>query len=794
MAIIGEAFVRIRPIDEITPAVQKQGAEIEKNVGGKAEKASGRFRTAMGSITKSLGSSFSPALGPIQEVFEKVEGIGEAAGEMRSKTGKSFIALGGAATAAGVLLQGMGDKDKIAMGQLKTAIENTGGSWEKYKDETEETVKTEEKYGHTAAETQSALNVLVTRTGKVKESYESMSLVTNLAANRHMSLSSAAGIVARVMNGNTRVLRQYGISTAELNKLTDTGAKKAKEDAMAKLIQQDATTKAAISTLKERDASIKAQLATTTSKKERKLLRDELVKDRLEHTKLADSLSKNKDKEKDLHTAIKGSTDATKNGAAAIDLLSKKMKGQADIAADTFTGKMKEARAKVDDFVASWGSKLGPAITASGPALLGIGAIIEAGPIDKFKKLAGGIGKIPGGIGKIQKAVKEWTVVQWLLDAATSPMLLIPLAIAAIVAAFVIAYIKIKPFHELVNKIAHDMKKWFIDAFDAVKKAFKTFVSDFESVWKTVVDIVKKYGLIVVALFAPMIGIPLLIIVHWKQITAFFSKLVADVEKILGSLVHSVSNFFTTMWHNARQIASNLINDVVNFFKSLPGRISSGLSSLAGTVGSAIARGFSNISGVVKRAFGGAASWVLNAGRNAINGFINGARQMFGSIGRTLAGAKRWVTDAFGNAGGWLLGIGHSIVQGLINGIKNLAGGVGGALKDAISGIPAGVKKFFHISSPSRLMMDLGGNISEGMAIGIASKTHMVKNAADKLTRLAVPTTTHAGANIGIVGSGGQISSSRVINLFPNAVIDFGNQDPAAVVKRLERAVLASRL
>jgi hypothetical protein len=64
---------------------------------------------------------------------------------------------------------------------------------------------------------------------------------------------------------------------------------------------------------------------------------------------------------------------------------------------------------------------------------------------------------------------------------------------------------------------------------------------------------------------------------------------------------------------------------------------------------------------------------------------------------------------------------GRNVVVGLINGIKSGAS----QLVDAVTGIAgdalAAFKKKFGIASPSRVMMDMGGHLSAGLALGIRS-------------------------------------------------------------------------
>lgn len=68
------------------------------------------------------------------------------------------------------------------------------------------------------------------------------------------------------------------------------------------------------------------------------------------------------------------------------------------------------------------------------------------------------------------------------------------------------------------------------------------------------------------------------------------------------------------------------------------------------------------------------------------------------------------------------LSIGKGMISGLVNGITSAPGRVWNALKSIVMNGVTNVKKLLGINSPSRLFMGFGGNLSEGMAIGIDRK------------------------------------------------------------------------
>lgn len=164
---------------------------------------------------KAVGASFSKMGAMIGgEVGDMLTRAGEgitALSESAKGMGPKLAAGGAAATGLGVALSMMGSKDKEAQNALQAALVATGHSMEEFKGGIEETIKQQENYNHSAASTQQALATLTEATGSPKKAIESMGLVADLAAAKHIDLNSAAMMVAKGLNGNAKIFKQYGV-------------------------------------------------------------------------------------------------------------------------------------------------------------------------------------------------------------------------------------------------------------------------------------------------------------------------------------------------------------------------------------------------------------------------------------------------------------------------------------------------------------------------------------------------------------------------------------------------------
>lgn len=78
-----------------------------------------------------------------------------------------------------------------------------------------------------------------------------------------------------------------------------------------------------------------------------------------------------------------------------------------------------------------------------------------------------------------------------------------------------------------------------------------------------------------------------------------------------------------------------------------------------------------------------------------------------------------YIIEPFSRAGDWLIGAGRAIIEGLWNGAKALWSSFTGWLSQQIDKLPGWVKNILGIKSPSKVFMEIGGNITAGLALGV---------------------------------------------------------------------------
>lgn len=116
-----------------------------------------------------------------------------------------------------------------------------------------------------------------------------------------------------------------------------------------------------------------------------------------------------------------------------------------------------------------------------------------------------------------------------------------------------------------------------------------------------------------------------------------------------------------------------------------------------------------------------------------------GVKNIVAGAGKLIIGQIKLLVgliwDTFKGLPGMMLQLGKNIVEGLWNGMLSMGGWLMDKMKGWASGIVNGIKGFFGISSPSKVMAELGVNVSEGLAIGIEKGSRLVEQTSSKLVK-----------------------------------------------------------
>lgn len=220
--------------------------------------------------------------------------------------------------------------------------------------------------------------------------------------------------------------------------------------------------------------------------------------------------------------------------------------------------------------------------------------------------------------------------------------------------------------------------------------------------------------------------------VAWEIISGIFETIILFLQGDFAGAWNRLKETISRTWDAIADYIVSVVNRIVDFFEN------TGIADIARAVGRAFQAAYNEV-----------VDW-LNSGFDAVVKWVADVLLWFGKL-------PGLINLAFDKAGTWLLNAGRDIIQGLINGIIDKAKDIGSIVQDyivnPIKNLIGGIGGF-KFGSPSKVTTQYGEWISEGMAIGIKNAEGSVVAAAESLTRSAAlsgmdPSAPNMGLNEG---------------------------------------------
>lgn len=335
------------------------------------------------------------------------------------------------------------------------------------------------------------------------------------------------------------------------------------------------------------------------------------------------------------------------------------------------------------------------------------------------------------------------------LGAAFAPVVAgVTEALAGLMAALTpvgeaISTVFLKAF-ELLQPVIDGLKERFQDVKNAINEAFtpeqQAAISKFFSTLATLV-VAAPFAALAAVINIVVTAVELLINVIGALVGFFSETLPSAIQTAvswIAQLPGKISSFFSTVIANVSAWASEMVSKAVdvggrflssigNFFGQLPGKIASflagALSAIAGWASNAIAKAAEAGNGVLSAIgnfFGQIPGKITSVLAGALSALASWASNMVAKARAGMNSVKNAIVSALQSIPGQVASVGRNIVQGLWNGIQGAAGWLLGRIKDWCGNILNGIKGFFGINSPSRVMRDeVGVQLAKGMALGI---------------------------------------------------------------------------
>ena len=263
------------------------------------------------------------------------------------------------------------------------------------------------------------------------------------------------------------------------------------------------------------------------------------------------------------------------------------------------------------------------------PVLVGVGTAIAGLAL---------VGLIQN-IGAVGAALEAWamqtklvTAAQWLLNAAmnANPISLIIIAIAALVAAFVVLWNKSEAFRKFwidlwekiksAAKVAIDaVSKFFSDAWGAIKNVWSGAKAFFESVWAAIKLIFSVVESVLSKFFSDAWGA---IKNVWNNATTFYRGVWDGIKGVFSNVGDWFGGKFSAAWKSVKDAFSGWGDFFSGLWTTIKNKFSDIGSSIGKAIGDSVKSGLNRVLSTVES--------TINKGVSLINSAISLANKLPG--------------------------------------------------------------------------------------------------------------------------------------------------------------------
>jgi phage-related protein len=383
----------------------------------------------------------------------------------------------------------------------------------------------------------------------------------------------------------------------------------------------------------------------------------------------------------------------------------------------TITQRVNQLEASLEAIGIKIGNAILPYVTQFlGEVSKGLSWLEQHGSV--FKMLAVGLGALTAAM-----IVAKIATIEWTATLLANPVVLITMAIVGLAMGVYYAYNHFAKFREIVNDVGRFLKNVLGVAIDYIRahlpeieSALKRVGSVLEGAWKVAWHaaeaVVRWFGSVVIPWFRGRLA----------DLAAWWKSHGHEVEMVVKGLWVTLETIFKVGMNMIRLIYGPWVLLIIHLWKFL-------WDVLKGTLITA----WDLIKNIVEMAW-----------HSLLNIFGLFFDILTGKWGKAWQDAKKLVTQGFADITRVFSGFQHDairfleqagkdLIQGLINGVKSMVGNAVGAVKGIGSSIVSGFKSLLGIHSPSRVMYEHGMNVVQGLVNALHDGRSMAGSAAERL-------------------------------------------------------------
>ncbi|MDI3341891.1 MAG: hypothetical protein QJR03_15305 [Sphaerobacter sp.] len=208
-----------------------------------------------------------------------------------------------------------------------------------------------------------------------------------------------------------------------------------------------------------------------------------------------------------------------------------------------------------------------------------------------------------------------------------------------------------------------------------------------------------------------------------NTVIGLISGMIGGVTGLVSGFVESIIAYFRGLYHAlvGGSIVPDMVNGIITWIGRLPGEV---LGIIGGLVADVLGR------------MAGLAADMLGKGAELVANVASGMTSMLGSVTGAAQAIIAGITGAFSGAITWLWQAGRDVVQGLIDGIGSMVGAVAEKARSIGQTVISTITSFGH--SPWPALIAAGRDAIQGLVDGISDKERDAVKAAAEVAQSVI--------------------------------------------------------
>ncbi|OOR26977.1 phage tail tape measure protein [Bacillus wiedmannii] len=303
--------------------------------------------------------------------------------------------------------------------------------------------------------------------------------------------------------------------------------------------------------------------------------------------------------------------------------------------------------------------------------------------------------------------------------------------------AFELGWIAIKFIFNAALNILKSVVKF---ALEFIKNVISFYIKIWQTIFRVGWNLIKTIFVSILNFLKSFIRASFTLIQNIISVSMNFIKNVisttlAIIKNIFFTVLNFIKNLVVTSFNFIKNTIVTILTTVKNFIHQSFEFIKNTILSAVRIFVNFIVDNFNKIKNTIFSVIGACKDFIVSsfsaikkAMTSAFTGIVDTVTKVFSKVGSIVKNVAK-------EAVSW----GKDIIAGIGEGMAAMGGWVADKAKGVVSGIPKAVKKFFGIRSPSRLMMEFGGFITEGLGVGMEKMIPAVDRASELLNKAVVP-------------------------------------------------------